>query len=1217
MKKNHRIGLVMATICFCAGVCAAADRSFYKGPALFSTRPSETKSLQTIKRFGPVGMGIDLVQPAFTMKIHNIEGGSPAAATGKLKAGQFIETINGQKLKDIDPRIQLGRIVAAAEASNGVLKFMVKDTPGAKATEVVVKIPVLGAYSDTWPLNCPKSDKVVRNFADYLAKGGNARGSIRNIGMLFMLSTGEEKDLAVVRKWARGIGTLSNHASWYLGYGGIPLCEYYLRTGDEAVLPAIQRSVNGAEKNYYLGAWSCRGKGNFRYMAGGHLNAGGTPCATFVVLAKECGVKVPDRMLLGAIEHFYRFAGKGNNPYGNHKTETGFVDNGKTAMLAFMMAAAASLTPDGENSLYAKARDVSAIKGFYTTSFMLHGHTGGGVGEIWRSAAMGLMYAKSPKKYREFMDNRKWHYDLSRRWDGSFGILGGGGYDKMQWGTGFGLAYTMPRKTLRITGAPPSKYSVKYKLPARIWGTEADDAFLSLDAATDKAGKSPDIDAETLANGSSMPIIGKLYNAADNSQTVWSYLHHQDHGIRHHAACKLAGVKVNHMGGPLERKPGDIAAMLKMLRSADPRVRRAGVGAIYAAHRGMRAWPAKELPSELAAALIKVVRNPYESWWVVDGAWAALGRAKTEDVVPHVDVVLPWLNHRDWWLQSAAIAALTPAAADDRCARRILPILGEVIGHNQVYAVHGHLPGLLSRLRDASPKVQKLAAETFGDAYAAYPNLTKDGKTDVLVTQGLEANLELMAGRLAQVPGGLDKLYEVAGKRHPQQILPYSGMFLGADPGRLGPKVKDALKPIIRNKLIPEFVGRNRTRLWALAAAEVQSGRPGGRADPIDQLVALYDRAGDGDYGWRMFADLRHAEWSYHTFDPIPAEQVPWDQLITRYREVTLPKGTENWYALDFDPAKAGWKKGKGAFGQYQGKIPRGPFGRCADTCVGPGCYGATKVNTLWDKEVLLLRGTFTIPPMKPGYRYRLCVNDGNHVGAGGGHIIYINGKKLTEAKTCGGRGSGGLPKGAFITKEFLGDFQSGKVTIAVKTFLRFNAKYKLPPKERIPQGKISLHFDAMKLPPMGEDLVIKSATAVPMLTSAWQAKQDPENKELQSDSDRFLYDGKFVANPKILGTWKTIDVVKAIDEFTPDKKTDARRARIKGMTFKDQGRTGDAQWIWSGDVLMDLARYQALKMTVKAIGGSDYLFIEAGGFSARNKPGWTSPLYVMKRAGK
>ena len=61
---------------------------------------------------------------------------------------------------------------------------------------------MLGAYSETWPLNCPKSDKIVRGFADYLAADPAHQG-LGDIGMLFLLSTGEDKDLEVVREWAR------------------------------------------------------------------------------------------------------------------------------------------------------------------------------------------------------------------------------------------------------------------------------------------------------------------------------------------------------------------------------------------------------------------------------------------------------------------------------------------------------------------------------------------------------------------------------------------------------------------------------------------------------------------------------------------------------------------------------------------------------------------------------------------------------------------------------------------------------------------------------------------------------------------------------------------------------------------------------------------------------------------------------------------------------
>ncbi|MGI9242312.1 MAG: DUF6288 domain-containing protein, partial [Verrucomicrobiales bacterium] len=360
--------LLCALACLAGGSgLVAADSSFYKQPGLFSTRPDEKKSLQTIDRFGPVGIGIELIQPAFTMRVKNVEEGSPAAATGKLEKGQIIETINGQPLADIDPRIQLGGIIAAAEATDGVIEFALRG----EAAPVVVKVPVLGSYSDTWPIDCPKSDKIVRQVADYLSSPGANEG-LGGIGMLFLLSTGNDKDLEVVRQWA--LDTPAHSYPWYVGYGGIPLAECYLRTGDPKILANIQQWVDSAARTQHNDAWAGRGSALTGYGKG-HLNAAGTHVLTFLLLAKECGADVPDRTLHGALRHFYRYAGRGNNPYGDDRPFTGFVDNGKNGKLAIAMAAAAALTPDGESSIYARARDTCAMQSFYTTTFMLHGHT--------------------------------------------------------------------------------------------------------------------------------------------------------------------------------------------------------------------------------------------------------------------------------------------------------------------------------------------------------------------------------------------------------------------------------------------------------------------------------------------------------------------------------------------------------------------------------------------------------------------------------------------------------------------------------------------------------------------------------------------------------------------------------------------------------------------------------------------------------------------------
>jgi hypothetical protein len=88
--------------------------------------------------------------------------------------------------------------------------------------------------------------------------------------------------------------------------------------------------------------------------------------------------------------------------------------------------------------------------------------------------------------------------------------------------------------------------------------------------------------------------------------------------------------------------------------------------------------------------------------------------------------------------------------------------------------------------------------------------------------------------------------------------------------------------------------------------------------------------------------------------------------------------------------------------------------------------------------------------------------------------------------------------------------------------------------------------------------------------------------------------------------------------EFVPAKPTaPPGNLRIKTLNFNNDGTTGDPLWLWSGTNLMDLELRQALKITPKKIDGTDFLFIEAGGFNDKNPAGWKSPLVVMKRAGK
>ena len=310
---------------------------------------------------------------------------------------------------------------------------------------------------------------------------------------------------------------------------------------------------------------------------------------------------------------------------------------------------------------------------------MLHGHTGGGIGEIWRSAAMGLMHDKKPLKYREFMDNRQWFYELSRRFDGSMGIVGatfgnGSRYDDPDsWGIGLALSYTIPRKTLRITGAPATKFSKPYQLPKRPWGTEADEAFYSLASTADKDGKVPDWDNEKLATDASWPIVRRLDAADVTDEVLLQYARHPDQGVREMAAKAIG------------RKDGD-RLILELLKDKDPRVRQAGCMAISTrtAPKAKDEPPqAERLTDEMAQLLIGMVNDPNESWWVVEGALNCLGVARPELLAPHVDRLCHWLEHEEWWLRKAALAAVSGLVADERFYQKLLPLIGKVAAENR------------------------------------------------------------------------------------------------------------------------------------------------------------------------------------------------------------------------------------------------------------------------------------------------------------------------------------------------------------------------------------------------------------------------------------------------------------------------------------------------------------------------------------------------------
>lgn len=1032
------------------GSSLRADDSYYKSEPSFHPAPDAKAARYSIVRFGPVGIGLELRQPAFTMHITGVEQGSPAEACGKLKKGQIIESINGQFLKDEDPRILLANMITEAEAKDGIMKMMVKEDSKSVAKEVIVKIPALGAYSPTWPLNCKKSDKIVRNFADALSQQESVGLGIQG-QMLFMLSTGEEKDLDVVRGWIKKLVAKYQNAEeiktypWFAGYSGPALCEYYLRTGDKSILPVIKKIADQLAKTIYNGSWAGRGAAPYRYMAGGHMNAAGVHCVTFLMLAKECGVDVDDHTLQSSLKYFFRFSGRGNVAYGDGIPEGGYSDNGRTSGLALAMAAAANLSPDGENSVYAKARDINATKGFYSTSWAFHGHTGGGIGELWRGQSMGIVRDKRPSQYQSFMNGRRWMYELARTHDGVFGWVSGWNVNYTgtahskgkAWGNYIPLVYTLPRKQLRIYGAPKSPFSKSYAIPKQPWGNKADEAFYSLIPGEYQPGKRQDIAAEQLSTDASMQILARVGDRKVGDDTLLMYAHHIDQGIRTATARAINRHGRDHL-------------VLPLLNSKDPRGRHTGVTCITGMKKGS-ALPQEKLTDEMFRLIAGMVNDPKESWWVADAGMNALGRAKPELITPHVERLTQWLNHDEWWLRKSAMTALTPIATDKRFYKKILPMIGKMIATNQRPVALAPVSGIVSRLRTAEPEVQQLAVKVLGQAYTDFPNkLSAPGGQDM--SDGVAYLMHGIAKNLANAPGGFDELYRVSKKRYPELGLPHQELYLSADTSQFGPEVKKAFMPILTQQLVPEYVEKNRKRL----ETELKSNRP---SRTVEGLVALYDKAGVDDYNWKRYGPKKtEIKWAYHSFDPQDGKL--WESG-KRYRKVDWPKGMENWFSPEFDPKASGWKSGFAPFGSTGGKL------EYHGGCKGNYCGCGEPLKTLWEKELLMMRAEIQLPPLKKGYAYRLLVGGRSHVNHGDGSDIWIDGKYMTARRKTDpsisgvGKRQGGKPWGQTIDDTLRAEFEDGKVIVSATGFMRYKKG------STTKSNRQSFWFEEMKLPPV------------------------------------------------------------------------------------------------------------------------------------------------------
>ena len=407
------------------------------------------------------------------IRVLRVAKGSPA--DGVLRAGDVIVGAGGVRFTpDEDPRRTLGKAIGESETQpkRGVLALTLAH--GKRTRTVTLRLRVMGSYSATWPFQCGKSERVLDDACRWLAGRQYPNGfvdgefgmSVAWGGLLF-LASGEAKYLDNARRAAYWLADqkfatakigLNN---WPRSYIGIFLAEYYLATGDATVLPEVKAlALAICEGQMKCGSWGH----NSPWDGYGAVNQVGLTCWLALVLTQECGFRVDEGVMRRARVFFKKYAGKGWIPYGDHKPWLGNNGNGKDAIAAVIF----DLLGEAEVARQ-YSRSVAAAQ-----AYREEGHTGSFFSIMWGPPAALLA---GTQRFRKFMDYQKWYYDLCRAWDG--GVVSLPNKENLSGRTpgsytycgpesttgGLALVYAMPRKKLRIFGAPRGVFG-RQKKPA-------------------------------------------------------------------------------------------------------------------------------------------------------------------------------------------------------------------------------------------------------------------------------------------------------------------------------------------------------------------------------------------------------------------------------------------------------------------------------------------------------------------------------------------------------------------------------------------------------------------------------------------------------------------------------------------------------------------------------------------------------------------------------
>lgn len=621
--------------------------------------------------------GIQATIPVSCDKAIVVEVGTDTPAHGMIEKGDVIMAVNGAKLQGaigdfvlgIDPRRMLGEAIGKAEATDGILTFTV-DRDGT-VIDRSITLPVLGAYSESWPRNCEKSGTIIAETVAYLKRVQREDGSFafplpeNNSGdiigncfaSLFLLSTDDPDGIAMAGKYAAYLGKGYEkegvpESHWAKGPMGILLAEYYLKTGDKTVLPTLSALCEAVADTQVVGGWGHGGKPGPVYSHGGIMTLPSASILSALTLARECGVTEGEDAFKRSFAYYSRFPGHDGCSYGDQRGDSGGSDNGKAAALAI----AFSLVDSDASKRLSEFLALQSIEGYYGTQ---DGHGGCSFNVLWRGIGTVHVNPEYDLFYRRQMDDLTWLYDLSRLPGGGFNMLpprargyGSPNLSGVYWGIGMAMAYTAPRQSLRITGGKPTVYSKTMPPPAPgCEGIETSE-FLRTDYC--RGGEVNTMNPAEISKDLSY-FLGGPKGKPTVQQCATLMRHYLPH-VRNWAANNL-----NILG-----TPAAFDEIEKALQHSDARVRRAGFNAIvnylgswFTVDRRRNNVPSKVVIERYMPYIKKTLDNPNSDWWEMDGAIFALSRSGADNVRSYLPLLKKYARHEEMWLRQSAFYCIS------------------------------------------------------------------------------------------------------------------------------------------------------------------------------------------------------------------------------------------------------------------------------------------------------------------------------------------------------------------------------------------------------------------------------------------------------------------------------------------------------------------------------------------------------------------------------